>query len=216
MSECSFKLGHYLSTVLAYQKAGYSVMDFAEYFSRHDLPEKLLILRHDIDFAIDNACRFSDLEFGYELRSSMFVRLHSANYNALSYGGICALRSIGAYGTTFGWHAEPDIATLANISYPETWMVSSIGLLNSILPSQICAISLHCVTKGMNNQRIVDLLGKSGVPLVTHSMPGLKYLSDSNGRWREGCFCQWIDKAPRLHVLTHPIWWFHESPQENY
>ena len=37
----------------------------------------------------------------------------------------------------------------------------------------------------------------------------IKYLSDSNRRWREGPPEQWLDpaRAPRLSVLLHPVIW---------
>jgi hypothetical protein len=47
-------------------------------------------------------------------------------------------------------------------------------------------------------------------------MEGFKYLSDSNGRWREGCVCGHLEEYERLCVLTHGWWWFETSPVENY
>ncbi|MFH0778530.1 MAG: hypothetical protein V2A71_07865 [Candidatus Eisenbacteria bacterium] len=43
-----------------------------------------------------------------------------------------------------------------------------------------------------------------------------KYLSDSNGRWREGCLCEHLGKHKRICVLIHPFWWFDKTPVENY
>jgi hypothetical protein len=221
MSECSFKIEHYLDTLDAYREAGYRLLDFAEYFDNFmDLPEKCLVLRHDVDFGLDRACDISFAERGLGVHSTFFVRLHSRHYNALSYDSIYALTAMHEYGATFGWHAEPDIMTILrkrdNLDWWH-WTTRSLDMLDFVLPSRACAISLHCVTKSSSDPTHVnEVVAKTDLPIVSHHMIGLKYLSDSNGRWREGCFCQWIDREPRLHVLTHPVWWFNESPQENY
>jgi hypothetical protein len=47
-------------------------------------------------------------------------------------------------------------------------------------------------------------------------MKGFKYLSDSNGKWREGCICGHLGRHDRLCVLIHGWWWFERSPVENY
>ncbi len=47
------------------------------------------------------------------------------------------------------------------------------------------------------------------------TLPTMKYISDSSGRWREGHFGLWPGKVDRLQVLTHPFWWFERVPQEN-
>lgn len=44
----------------------------------------------------------------------------------------------------------------------------------------------------------------------------IKYISDSGGRWREGHFAEWLDKVDQIQILTHPLWWYESSPQENY
>jgi hypothetical protein len=64
----------------------------------------------------------------------------------------------------------------------------------------------------------IDLSWYRGMQDVTFfgiNTPG-KYLSDSGGRWREGCFCEWIGKEDLLFVNTHPVWWYNECPQENF
>jgi hypothetical protein len=220
MNECSFKLNHYYLALEAYRKAGYTFADFAAYFNMlavDSFPNKLIVLRHDVDFSIFNARGFAYAESANAVHSTYFLRLHSPSYNALSSISLDTISLLHHYRATFGLHIEPDMVDLAEIRNPEQWLMNCIDLLNSVLPSELCAASLHCVDKGATDtQWIVDACEEWGLPLVSHDMPGLKYLSDSNGRWREGCFCQWIDKEPRLHVCTHPVWWFHNSPQENY
>lgn len=219
MTECKFTIDHYTDTLEQYSRAGYYITDFAEYFEmkgKGELPEKLLILRHDVDFSIVRECTIAIHE---KQKSTFFVRLHSPFYNALDYQSISDMRYLTQVGgvKSIGIHIEPDMVRIAKIESPHQWLDAVVDIFDYVMPTRACAASLHCVAKGVvPTEWIVDALARRGIPLVTHDMPGLKYLSDSNGRWREGCFCQWIDKEPRIHLLTHPIWWFYESPQENY
>ena len=33
-----------------------------------------------------------------------------------------------------------------------------------------------------------------------------KYMSDSGMHWREGCWCNHIDKYDKMEILIHPEW----------
>lgn len=39
----------------------------------------------------------------------------------------------------------------------------------------------------------------------------MKYLSDSNGVWREGDLIAHLGRHHRFQVLIHPDWWFEED-----
>jgi hypothetical protein len=39
----------------------------------------------------------------------------------------------------------------------------------------------------------------------------MKYLSDSNGFWREGDLTQHLGAHERFQVLVHPDWWFEKD-----
>jgi hypothetical protein len=44
-----------------------------------------------------------------------------------------------------------------------------------------------------------------------------KYISDSSCRWRDGSFYENIQQGHQnLYILTHPYWWYNNSPIENY
>ena len=221
MSECCFKLDHYRDTLKKYIFAGYKLIDFDDYFAMRGnggLPEKFVLLRHDIDFSPRMAADLVVAELAIGTKSTLFVRLHARQYNILSAENLHQLWwTMSIVGCSAGIHLEPDMVGLAGIEDRDQWLESCVKILNTIMSKRLCAASIHCVAKGiLDTEWMRDALGRLGIPLVTHNMPGLKYLSDSNGRWREGCFCQWIDREPRIHLLTHPIWWFDRSPQENY
>jgi hypothetical protein len=73
------------------------------------------------------------------------------------------------------------------------------------------AKSGHTVTEG--NLASFGLRYEAYTPRF---IEGFKYLSDSNGRWREGCLCNHLGRHDRFCVLIHPFWWFDKSPVENY
>ena len=46
--------------------------------------------------------------------------------------------------------------------------------------------------------------------------PPFKYLSDSQQRWREKPFIDYVNEFEKIQVLIHPLWWFDQAPQEHY
>ena len=74
--------------------------------------------------------------------------------------------------------------------------------------------------KALNIKKLVsfhrspkEFLGKKIKGFVSACEPRffqeIKYVSESNNFWREGCVCQILKekKFPQIQILVHPIWW---------
>lgn len=221
LDQCSFRLDHYESTLRAYRDAGYGIMSLSQYQESKwlcKLPDKILVLRHDIDIFPRAALPMVFREWALEVNSTLFVRLHSPFYNALSYENISNLVSIKGSGSELGLHAEPDVAALVHADDEQEFLEGDVRALESSLSISIQNVSSHSTRKGLSwgADVVQKMCDQNGLTYINHKYDGMKYLSDSNGRWREGCFCEWVNKESRLQVLTHPTWWFMRSPQENY
>lgn len=216
---CSFTIAHYAETLQAYQAADYEVLSVREFRQRQ--PIKALVLRHDLDFdARDAVEQLAGIEWGLDCTATYFVRLHG-KYNPFSLERMALAFDISRLGHEIGFHYEPGMdkhLRLKAVDYLRT--VRNFMRQMYRLDKPILAISQHyAATNCIDLPRFAPQDGDVG-GLRDFSGPdwidGGKYLSDSGGRWREGCFCEWVDRANHILVATHPVWWYVEWPQENF
>ncbi len=180
--------------------------------------EKLIILRHDVDFSLENALKFAKIEAELGIQSTYFIRFHSKYYNPLELKNYNIIQTIKNLGHEISLHQEPDFSYI-NSSTPNQYVKNQIQAFNLLFQVQITGISTHePARRGIQitpeNIKEFNLEYESYFPVFTKHM---KYISDSGARWREGCMLEWIKKEePKLYINTHPFWWFDSTPLENY
>lgn len=213
----SFTFQHYRQTLNRAKDLGYKFLqcrDFRE-ISNH---EKVIILRHDIDFSLENALVFSKIEQDLGIASSYFVRLHSRRYNALDMKNYRIVQEIKRMGHEIGLHHEPDFAQFYTGDQHEN-LRNEISCFNTLFQTRIEGVSTHEPTRTAIQITEHNI---GGFPLKYEAyfpcfVEGMKYISDSGNRWREGCMSEWIIREePKLCILTHPGWWYELSSLENY
>lgn len=94
-----FTLSIYKELLLALKSAKYQFITFEEYFSRQ-LPEKLVILRHDVDRTPGNAIKMAHLENELNIRASYYYRIVSESYDEKS------IREVVHFKHELGYHYE--------------------------------------------------------------------------------------------------------------
>ncbi|MCF6242181.1 MAG: hypothetical protein L3J74_12650 [Bacteroidales bacterium] len=94
-----FTLSMYKELLLALKNAKYQFITFEEYFSEK-LPEKLVVLRHDVDRAPGNAVKMALLENKLNIRASYYYRVVSESYDEKS------IREIVNLNHELGYHYE--------------------------------------------------------------------------------------------------------------
>lgn len=84
------------------REQGYALRDF------HDYAEapRCAILRHDIDYSLEQAVRLAELEAGEDVRTTWFVLLRTDFYNAASKAGREAIRHTQVLGHEIGLHFD--------------------------------------------------------------------------------------------------------------
>lgn len=188
-------------------------------FSGNELVDspRLILMRHDIDLSLENCLRFAQIEHELGVRSTFFVRVHARLYNPFEFQSYQMLRKIESLGHELALHYEPGFA-LAVAEDEESMVRRDKAILEAVLGHPIVSASAHL--PGKTGSTISEDNKESfGIKYDAYSprfMQDFKYLSDSNGRWREGCLCQHLGSFDRLCVLTHGWWWFERSPVENY
>ncbi len=217
MSECSTRYQHYIETLIAYRDAGYKAMRFIDYARSDRLPDKTIILRHDVDFSLKAAAEMASLESANGFQSSFFLRVHAHFYSVFD---VCSMASIGMMldsGHEIGLHVGSGESQRLREN-PEHSMDRQLCALVSVIDAGVQSASAHPPLGGGMPERVAEWVSINGLR-YTYDKPyfkDIKYLSDSRNSWREGCFCKWINEVPRLQVLTHPVWWHHKVPEENY
>ena len=214
MSNFTFK--HYKDTLQFSLNKKYKFLK-CEQYNLIEKYEKVIILRHDIDFSLDNALKFANIENKLGISSTYFIRLHSKYYNPLEYNSYNIIKAIQGLGHEIGFHQEPDFSSL--FPNPNEYLKQEIKSFNLLFQTHIKGVSTHepdrrGIQITPQNISEFDLEYESYFPIFTQQM---KYISDSGARWREGCMSEWINQEKsKLYINTHPFWWFENSPLENY
>lgn len=169
---------------------------------------------HDVDHSVMNLLHFAKIENELDIKSTYFVRTHARTYNPFCYEVLKTLRTlVDTYGHQIGLHFEPwyylkdDMALAIN---------REATLLSSLVGDPVQSVSIHSPSKGGT---VPETLVPSGMTYYCYDSnyyQGKKYISDSGGRWREGCMCQHLGKHERMIILTHDLWWYNEYSSESY
>jgi len=191
-AKCGYNVKHYLDTLLRARDEGYTIKRVKDY---SDKDEKVILLRHDIDFNLRYAYEMAAIEKTYNIQSSYYVYLHSPTYSALAPDNMKIIKSIQNMNHEIGLHYDSRYLS----SYEP-------DLLESIINKDVHTVTQHW--PGGTEKLDIDHFSQD-----PRDLP-LKYLSDSGKHWREGCFCEWIGKEDKLHVLIHPIWWIKEGSRD--
>jgi len=94
-----FTLVSYKNLLIALLEANYQPITFEEYFSTKK-PEKLVVLRHDVDRTPGNAIKMAKLENELNIRASYYYRVVAESYDEHSINEIVRLKH------ELGYHYE--------------------------------------------------------------------------------------------------------------
>jgi hypothetical protein len=144
------------------------------------------------------------------------VLLDSGHYNVFEPEVIEILKKISGMGHEIGLHFDWDVfGRSASVTQQEAHERISFEkhVVQTILGVPLRSMSFHNHT--LNEGRIIGAdticgMFNAAAPRVRDQF---KYCSDSNGIWRYDRLADLLsdDSIPRLHVLTHPVWWVPEA-----
>lgn len=212
---CSWTYEHYTNCINNAKRQGYQILPFNEVESTSPM-ESIIILRHDIDISVTRALNMAMLESTLGIRASYFVRVHASSYNIFEYNTYNKLKKILSLGHEIGLHFEAvDFSTITGENSLDIFLREK-KVLETILNTSVksaAAHGEHTTVGATHNRSFFQNINKSQVnieyntydPAFTENM---KYISDSSGRWREGCMCNHIGKYQQMQILIHPCWWF--------
>lgn len=216
---CGFTYAHYREILSEARRLGYVCLGFRDLLDgRAAGATRVLLLRHDIDFTVENALRFAQIEHDAGATATYFVRLHAHHYNPFVLPTFRQLRAIAQLGGELGLHYEPYFAREIGVDEAEGLRRARL-ILETGLAMPVQGVCPHEVVRTNTMVLPTGAVQQAGFRYQAYDAQffgGLKYLSDSSARWREGCVCQWLGRTDRLYALTHGFWWYEETPLENY
>jgi hypothetical protein len=184
---CSFELLHYEELLDAATAGGYR---FA-FFDREPQAGDLL-LRHDVDFALEPALEMAELEARRGITSTYFLMTRSEFYNLDAASGEAVLARLRELGHRVGLHgAYPDATLDGRFDPVVAWHTPEPEWMSLPVEGAVNAMQ-----------------------------PGFfdpdRYRSDSNRRWRHGCPHEQLAQGEFdwLQLLVHPEWWVYPGTSE--
>ncbi len=212
--EFNFTYESYHQAIKLYKNSNYTITNFKNYDQNKE--KKILLIRHDIDMDIELAKNFAEFENSIGVNSSYFFRFTAKNYNLLSIYVLNTIKAISGLGHEIGLHID---SMHLEEQRAETNVILNVkNLLESQIGNSVESFSIHEPSRtsfSSDYKSLIDI-GLKNNCYSKKFFEDIKYISDSGGRWREGHFGEWVDKVEKLQVLTHPLWWYKERPQENY
>lgn len=189
--------------------AGFTFSDYQHYAEC----ERPCIIRHDIDFDLEKAYVFSNVEADFcerecvTLPSTYFVMLNTDIYNAYSSKNRSLLHKILRNGFQIGLHFDEKAYDDAfNAQDCIERVRNEAAVLSDIIGKSVTAVSMHRPSQSF-------LAANLDIPHMYNSyskdfFSKFKYVSDSRMRWREDIEGLIRNRSINaLHVLTHPIWY---------
>jgi hypothetical protein len=177
---CAFDLDHYGDLLEEARRGGYRFAVFEGQPAAGDL-----ILRHDVDLALDAALRMAELEAEAGATATYFLMTQSVFYNLASPEGEQAIAHLRELGHRVGLHAVYPTAALDDRFDP--------------------VVAWHNPEPRYMSEPIEGAINVMQEPWFSPPT----YRSDSNQRWRSGCPHEHLREGlfPWLQLLTHPEIW---------
>ena len=188
----------------------YKIVGYDEYQAF----DSCAILRHDIDYSLEKAVEISKVESelwkSIEGKSTFFIMISHELYNSFTLRAKEILQEIQSHGNEIGLHfSEHRYPELKKHDLVEKILMEA-KILEEIAGTKISKVSMHDPSKDIldANLEIPGMINAYS-KIFFH---GFKYVSDSNGKWKEPAE-EYIKtkKYSRLQILTHPLWWNEEE-----
>ena len=200
----NFTYTDYAALIDLLRENGYAFSSYVNYPGRG----KCVILRHDIDYSLEQAVKLARIEKDLGVRSTYFVLLSSDFYNPASSSSYRYLHEILDLGHDIGLHFDETAYSYERFGM-EYFIRKEARILSDLIDVNINSFSLHRPNHfSLETEiRIPGLINSYGEEFFH----GFKYLSDSRRRWREPVE-EIIEKGKfeKLHILTHAFW-YHED-----
>ncbi len=206
----------YLKKMLSFAiNDGYVISSFQNYKEEN---RRSIILRHDVDYTLNGVMQMAVIEHELGVSSTFMFRVHAHEYNLFTPHVFRMVSDLRKLGHEVGLHLEAMTVGRALGIDPVALAAKEKALLEMMFGGEVSSASehrdiSHVVHETPYFHEICDpaALGFRHYGMEERYFRQMKYLSDSNGVWREGDLLEHLGKYDRFQVLIHPDWWFEED-----
>ena len=192
----------------------YKTVRFCDFFENSKIKlkyqnskDKFCLLRHDIDFDLQNALNIAKIEAKKKVFSTFTILLGSEYYNPFEKENRKIISKILKLGHEIGLHFDVSLYKISNEKELEFYLKIEKSILENLINSKIVMFSFHNTnnfTMKCRNESYANLINSYSNNIQLN----IDYVSDSNGYWR---FRSWDEilknKKKFIQILTHPVWW---------
>ena len=214
-----FTLDHYRECLSLALKKSYAFFPLSLYEDAIKV-DRSILNRHDVDTQLDIALEMAVIENSLGISSTYFLRFHSHAYSLMNIKHANIAKQIASLGHEIGLHYEPDFYSMIGSEFNKC-VDSEILLLSEICNTTIRSAVPHEPRRTKRWKLDSDIRKRLSITVEAYDkclIDNFKYISDSSCNWREGSMFYHIQNESynKLYILTHPYWWFKNSPIENY
>lgn len=188
-------------------KDGYVFTNFRDY-EKNKKAQKLIVLRHDVDYSPKRALEIAKIEKSLGLKSTFFIRVHGEHYHPLDRESYPIFKKILKLGHEIGLHYEA--RTYSKKLGQETIEIFrwEKAILEKIFNIKIESASEHRDLDGVTaGYKFFSDKHLAGIKQETYEKCFQNcYLADSCNKWNHGCLCDNLDRT-KIQLLVHPDLW---------
>lgn len=202
-----FTLAHYRE-ILARITATHETLSFAQAvpLGRKLLErERFVLMRHDVEFSLDDALTIAEADHDAGVRSSFFLQLGS-DYNIFENDSVPVVHRILELGHDVGLHYDVEQLELSSAE-PAALARRMIDLIETFFDTKVHAVSPHMPMRSGRRLEIEGVVDAYDPLYFTE----IKYFSDSTQVWREGVVTKLLDDHDQIQLLTHEYYWSEEG-----
>ena len=197
-------------TLIKYISKKLPIMDYSQI---SDNTKSFFIIRHDVEFYLENAYDLAYFEKeNLGINSTYFFQIRNNCYNLFSNKNIKIVHDINKMGHRIGLHAHMDALTDNNKI--EEYIINDIDILQNVLNIPIDRFSFHRPKRKHleMNLKIEGIINAYENKYFTFSDNLLNldvvYLADSNHKWKYGYPLDVdLNLVKKVQLLAHPYSW---------
>lgn len=190
-----FTLNIYRSLLQSLLKTGYQFLTFEQYclLAKNELPERFIILRHDVDLKAINSLRTAQIEQNLGIAASYYFRVVPQSNQP------SVIQQIATLGHEIGYHYEDMSLANGNPSEAIAHFATQLEHFRSFYP--VRTICMHGAPTSQYDSKDLWLhynyrdYGIIGEPYFDIDFSNLFYLTDTGRRW-DGYKVSVRDKIP--------------------
>lgn len=194
-------------------KSGYKIANFKNH-QKFKNAKQVILLRHDIDSQPRRHLEIAKIEKSLGISSTFFVRVHGEYYGVFDQENYKIIKKIAQLGHEIGLHSEARTYSTIYKEDPKNIFLKEKAILEQIIGKKIVSASEHAPLDRPENfweNHLFKRIGKNKLGIIYHpfdeELRKFHYLSDSLGKWREGCFCENLNKYDKIQLLVHADIW---------